>query len=153
VGFAVWIASNDGNRPFGNGRLADGCLDRLPEDLEASPAHDSVRMIDVLWIDAAMDRVVAAFEVEHTTSIYSGILRMSDLALGLGPDGLSLFLVAPDAREGDVREQLRRPAFNRVIDLLDLRFIPYSELARHREAIARFGQGMKPIEAIARRPW
>ena len=32
-------------------------------------------------------------------------------------------------------------------------FIAYGELKKNREAIARFGQGMKPIEAIARRPW
>lgn len=75
---------------------------------------------------------------------------MLDLALGLGQAGQSLFLVAPDAREADVREQLKRPAFSRVVDL-DVRFIAYGELAKHRDAIARFGQGMKPIEAIARR--
>ncbi len=78
------------------------------------------------------------------------IVRMLDLALGLGQAGQSLFLVAPDARETDVREQLRRPAFSRVADL-DVRFIAYGELAKHREAIARFGHGLKPVEAIARR--
>jgi len=107
-------------------------------------------LIDVLWIEPVTSEVAAAFEVEHTTSIYSGIVRMLDLALGLGQAGRSLFLVAPDSREGDVREQLKRPAFSRVADL-DVRFIAYSELAKHREAIARFGQGLKAIEAIARR--
>lgn len=150
LGFGVWIASNDWNRPFGGGRLADGCLDHLPEALESNQSVDTIRLIDVLWVEPTAGRVVAAFEVEHTTSIYSGIVRMLDLALGLGPAGLSMFLVAPDGRETDVREQLKRPAFSRVVDL-DVRFIPYGELTKHREAIARFGQGMKPIEAIARR--
>ncbi|MBK5231275.1 MAG: hypothetical protein JJE27_08910 [Thermoleophilia bacterium] len=107
-------------------------------------------MIDVLWIDPANDEAAAAFEVEHTTSIYSGIVRMLDLALGMGQAGNSLFLVAPDAREGDVRQQLRRPAFSRVADL-DVRFIAYGDLAENREAIARFGNGLKAIEAIAKR--
>ncbi|OGA72425.1 MAG: type II restriction endonuclease [Betaproteobacteria bacterium RIFCSPLOWO2_12_FULL_65_14] len=149
LGFGVWIASNDRNRPYGNGHLADGCLDCLSEPLESSPAADTIRLIDVLWIDAATGHVAAAFEVEHTTSIYSGIVRMLDLALGLGQASQSLFLVAPDAREGDVREQLKRPAFSRVGDL-NVRFIAYGELAKHRDAISRFGQGMKPIEALAR---
>lgn len=153
VGFDVWIASNDVNRPYRDGRLSDGCLDGLPESLKKNPSFDAIRLIDVLWVDSTADRVVAAFEVEHTTSIYSGILRMSDLALGLEHDGLSLFLVAPDAREADIWEQLKRPAFSRVANLLDVHFIAYSELTKNREAIARFGQGMKPIEAIARRPW
>jgi len=104
----------------------------------------------VLWIESATGEVAAAFEVEHTTSIYSGIVRMLDLALGLGQAGRSLFLVAPDARERDVREQLKRPAFSRVADL-DVRYIAYSELSQNREAIGRFGQGLKAIEAIARR--
>ena len=150
LGFGVWIASNDRNRPCGGGHLADGCLARLPDALEHAPAAETIRLIDVLWLEPATGRVAAAFEVEHTTSIYSGIVRMLDLALGLGQAGQSLFLVAPDAREADVRDQLKRPAFSRVIDL-NVRFIAYGELAKHREAIARFGQGIKPVEAIARR--
>lgn len=150
LGFRVWIASNDRNRTYGEGHLADGCLSRLPEALETAPAVETIRLIDVLWVDPTAEKVAAAFEVEHTTSIYSGIIRMLDLALGLGQAGQSLFLVAPDVREADVRDQLKRPAFSRVVDL-DVRFIAYGELAKHREAIARFGQGLKPIEAIARR--
>src|SRR3546814_7841687 len=76
--------------------------------------------------------VAAAFEVEHSTSIYSGIVRMLDLALSSENLHLStaLFLVAPDAREADVRAQLRRPAFSRIGDL-DISYLPYSELERH----------------------
>jgi type II restriction enzyme len=150
LGFEVWIASNDRRRPYAGGFLADGCLRRLPGVLESAPAAETIRLIDVLWIEPVTSEVAAAFEVEHTTSIYSGIVRMLDLALGLGQAGRSLFLVAPDSRESDVREQLRRPAFSQVTHL-DVRFIAYSELAKNREAIARFGQGLKAIEAIARR--
>lgn len=150
LGFGVWVASNDRNRPYSDGRLAEGCLDALPAALESLQAADAIRLIDILWVDKDTKRVAAAFEVEHTTSIYSGIVRMLDLALGL-PDqpAHSLFLVAPDVREADVREQLRRPAFSRVTDL-KIRFLPYSELATHRESIARFGHGMKGLDAIAR---
>ncbi len=151
LGFEVWIASNDRNRPYDGGRLADNCRDCLPETIEKAPAADAIRLIDVLWIEAVSCQVAAAFEVEHTTSIYSGIVRMLDLALGLPAQPVhSLFLVAPDARERDVRNQLMRPAFSRIGDL-NVRFIAYSELETHREAIAKFGQGMKAIEAIARR--
>ncbi|VAV89630.1 Putative type II restriction enzyme NmeDIP (Endonuclease NmeDIP) (R.NmeDIP) [hydrothermal vent metagenome] len=153
VGFEVWIASNDMSRIYGGGRLDDGCLHSLPDVLKASSSFDAIRLIDVLWLDSATGRVVAAFEVEHTSSIYSGILRMSDLALGLEHDSLSLFLVAPDAREADIWDQLKRPAFTRVANQLDVHFIAYSELKKNREAITRFGQGLKPIEAIARKPW
>lgn len=81
---------------------------------------------------------------------YSGIVRLLDLALG-APEGAvhGLCLVAPDGREEEVRAQLRRPAFSRVADL-EVRYLPYGELERNREAMARFGSGLKAVEAVAR---
>lgn len=150
LGYAIWVAANDRNRSLGTGRLGDGCLDTLPPALEQSPGAAAVRLIDVLWLDSATGKVTAAFEVEHTTSIYSGVVRLLDLALGGGTEAANcLFLVAPDEREEDCRAQLQRPAFSRVADLR-VRYLRYSDLRDNREAIARFGQGMKPIEALAR---
>jgi len=156
LGFAVWIAANDRNRPHNGGRLGDGCVTVLPAALETSSGADAVRLIDVLWLErtssaeSPTERVAAAFEVEHTTSIYSGIVRMLDLALGVPEhESVRLFLVAPDAREEDVRQQLARPAFRRVADL-SVRFLPYGELANNRESMSRFGSGLKAIEAVSR---
>jgi len=150
LGFDVWIAANDVNRSYGDGRLGDGCLRGLPAPIEQAPGADAVRLIDVLWLERDSGRVAGAFEVEHTTSIYSGIVRLLDLALGNVDQPVNgLFLVAPEAREADVRAQLTRPAFSRVRDL-QVRFLPYGELEKHREAMARFGVGMKAVEAVAR---
>ena len=127
--------------------LGDGCLECLPVELDG--AADSVRLIDVVWLDTSGARVVAAFEVEHSTSIYSGIVRMLDLALGcaLGA-GTAMFLVAPDDRRDQVAQQLRRPAFSRVSEL-GIRYLPYGELRLHRAAIGRFGTGLKPILEVS----
>ena len=57
--------------------------------------------------------------------------------------------MAPDDREEEVRIQLARPAFRRVADLR-VRYLPYGELERHREAMARFGAGLKAIDAVAK---
>jgi type II restriction enzyme len=150
LGFDVWIAVNDRGRALGGGQLGDGCLEKLPAALTGGQGTDAIRLIDVLWFERGGERVVAAFEVEHTTSIYSGIVRLLDLALGApGSATRGLFLVAPDDREEDVRAQLRRPAFQRIGDL-HVRYLPYGELEKHREAMARFGQGLKAIEAVAR---
>ena len=147
LGFDVWIAANDRGRPFGAGRLGDGCLEQLP--LQGGEGFDSVRLIDVVWFEAATGTVAAAFEVEHSTSIYSGIVRMLDLALGSGMGhGSSLFLVAPDERRQEVAQQLRRPAFSRVAEL-GIRYLPYSQLAEHGPAIQRFGSGLKPLMEIS----
>mgnify|MGYP001571715761 CR=1 FL=1 len=74
---------------------------------------------------------------------------MQDLALGAGTAANGLFLVAPDIREGEVKDQLARPAF-RQVSSLKVRYLPYSELEKNRHAMAKFGQGMKAIEAVAR---
>lgn len=149
LGYAVWVAANDRGRPFGDSTLGHGCLEALPPEIAAQPGAEAVRLIDVIWLEASAPRVAAAFEVEHTTSIYSGIVRLLDLAMG-GASGMAnaLFLVAPDARREDVRQQLARPAFSGVADL-GIRYIPYGELGRQREAIARFGSGLKPLHSIA----
>ena len=150
LGFDVWIAANDRGRAYAGERLGVDCLDELPAMIVDGPAAEAIRLIDVLWLDRATGNVAAAFEVEHTTSIYSGIVRLLDLALGHTEQATrSLYLVAPDEREEDVRAQLRRPAFSRVVDL-GVRYLPYGELERHRDAMARFGAGLKAIEAVAR---
>lgn len=149
IGFQVHVASNDRTRPWNGGLLGDKCLTQIPADLAQLPGADAVRLIDVLWLTAAGD-VAAAFEVEHSTSIYSGIVRLLDLALGAPTQATrGLFLVAPDDREEQVRLQINRPAF-RGIAQLQVRFLPYSELERNREAMARFGEGLKAIQAVSR---
>lgn len=147
LGFEVWIAANDRSRPYGRGQLADGCLAQL--SVAEQNGGDAARLIDVVWVEPHAGKVAAAFEVEHSTSIYSGIVRMLDLALGtqIGAESV-LFLVAPDTRRAEVQQQLNRPAFSRVSQL-GIRYLPYSGLQQHREAIARFGMGLKPMLEIS----
>lgn len=91
-GFDVWVASNDQGRHWQGGKLGDGCLTSLPPAMAAARGMEAVRLIDIIWIGKASGQAVAAFEVEHSTSIYSGIVRMLDLAMGgseAPPEGLA----------------------------------------------------------------
>ncbi len=152
LGFEVWIASNDRSRQYGDSALGHGCIMSLPPAIEGIAGGDAVRLIDVLWLERGSLLPAAAFEVEHSTSIYSGIVRLLDLALGFKESGRSigLFLVAPDNRAEEVRAQLRRPAFSGVQGT-NFFFLPYGELQKHGDSIGRFGQGLKPMEAVAER--
>jgi hypothetical protein len=85
-------------------------------------------MIDVLWLRGSA--IVAAFEIESTTSIYSGLLRMSDL-ISMQPNlAMPLYIVAPDDRREKVKEEINRPTFSKLpTPLSDLcRYIPFSAL-------------------------
>jgi hypothetical protein len=85
-----------------------GLVDQLPTQFNEA-TNRTIELIDVLWLKG--NSIVAAFEVESTTSIYSGLLRMSDL-LALQPNlAINLFLVAPDERRDKVESELMRPTF------------------------------------------
>ena len=84
-------------------------VERLPLNYDETTLR-TIEQIDVLWLKGRSIR--RAFEVEHTTSIYSGILRMADL-LALQPNmDISLHIVAPAARRERVFAELRRPVFS-----------------------------------------
>lgn len=148
LGYQVWIARNDRSAPncHGGGRLGETALAALPTLDLGADVINTVELIDVLWLQG--NSVVCAFEVEKSTSIYSGILRLQDLSLslsGLDPD---LFLIAPDDREGEVRAQLLRPAFRQLANRPSL--ITFTDLEAHCEALCRFGSDQTALKRIAR---
>src|SRR5690606_24872119 len=80
LGCKVWIARNDWTKTWGEEKLQDLSLTELPQLGLGTIAQRDIQLIDVLWLRGT-HQVVAAFEVEHSTSIYSGLLRMSDLVV------------------------------------------------------------------------
>lgn len=69
----------------------------------------TIELIDVLWLGG--NAITAAFEIESTISIFSGLLRMSDLLARQASISVPLFLVAPDKRREQVVRQVNRPTF------------------------------------------
>jgi hypothetical protein len=82
-----------------------------------------IENIDVVWKDQF--RIDAAFEVENTTNIYSGLLRFADLATVAPNTAFPFFIVAPHERRQRVLEQLRRPTFTFLHLHQKVRFLPY----------------------------
>ncbi|MEE0682250.1 MAG: hypothetical protein ACLVML_03050 [Candidatus Gastranaerophilaceae bacterium] len=83
-------------------------LDRLPLNYDDVTLR-TIENIDVLWI--RKHSIIRAFEVEHTTSIYSGILRMADL-MALQPNlAIKAHIVAPIERRSKVLQEISRPVF------------------------------------------
>lgn len=84
LGLDVWVARNDKSRSYNGQVLATmpNMLDELPTQFNEA-TNRTIELIDVLWLRA--NTILAAFEIEATTSVYSGLLRMSDL-LALQPN-------------------------------------------------------------------
>ena len=110
MGFKIWIPKPDRGRVLKAWTpSADGLLDELPFNYETTTLK-TIEAIDVIWVRNRS--IVRAFEVEHTTSVYSGILRMADL-LALQPNmSIKLHLVAPESKREKVFREIRRPVFS-----------------------------------------
>ena len=149
TGCSVWIAPNDRNRPFRGKPLGEECLKQLPNLGLNEEATRRIFLIDIIWIK--QNSPVCAFEVETTTSIYSGLPRMSDLLSVVPALNIKLYVVAPKERGNKVRAELTRPTFQKV-GLNDYcRFIPIEELNNLLSKIKDFPGYVQPavVDTIA----
>lgn len=84
MGFRIWVPKADRNRIYE--LIAENHQKAFVDDLPLNyddTTLDTVAQIDVLWFKGRS--IARAFEVEHTTAVYSGLLRMADL-LALQPN-------------------------------------------------------------------
>ncbi len=148
--YEVYVARNDRHRSCEGQAFAMLTVPELPP-VDCTPeVRDTISLIDVIWLKPGANEIVSAFEVEKSTSIYSGILRLEDLARSIPGCNCNLYLVAPDRREKEVMAQLARPAFRADLADISLSFIPFKELRDHCEALCRFGDDHTVIQKIAR---
>jgi type II restriction enzyme len=151
LGYDVVCAANDRSRAFGDHKFSFLCLPALPPMSVDKDTFSTISLIDVLWLEVGTNNVVCAFEVEKSTSIYSGILRLTDLAISQ-PDALkTLFIVMPNDREKDVVLQLRRPAVQALKSSgVEMHYIAFSDLREHCDAICKFGKDHAVMQKIAK---
>lgn len=111
MGFKVWIPRADRGRvcEFLSAGEQAAMIEDLPLNYD-NTTLDTIELIDVLWLKGRS--IARAFEVEHTTAVYSGLLRMADL-LALQPNmDIRLHIVAPDERREKVFREMKRPVFS-----------------------------------------
>lgn len=110
MGFKIWLPKNDRASVLTEWKARAGTLiEYLPLNYDETTLQ-TVEQIDLLWLKGRS--IVRAFEVEHATAIYSGLLRMADL-LALQPNmNIRLHIVAPEVRKEKVFTEIRRPVFS-----------------------------------------
>jgi hypothetical protein len=110
MGMQIWVPRSDRTNVLAHWRGDHlPLLERLPLNYDETTLK-TIEQIDVLWLKGRA--IKRAFEVEHSTSVYSGILRMADL-LALQPNmDIRLHIVAPISRRQKVFQELRRPVFS-----------------------------------------
>lgn len=148
LGYDVIAASNDKSKSYNGSNFSFMCLQQFPGFNIDKETYNTVKLIDVLWFEKGTNNVIAAFEVEKSTSIYSGILRLTDLSYTIANGDEVFYLIVPDKREKDVMLQLSRPAIKKIDT--SLKYILFSELRRHCDALCKFGDSHKILEKISK---
>jgi type II restriction enzyme len=149
LGYDVWVAANDRTRSLNGVSLQSLTLSELPPMEMAPEVLRTVSLIDVIWLNRESRQIECAFEIEKSTSIYSGMLRLLDLASSLGGRKYDFFLVAPDSREKEIVAQLQRPAF-RNLGSVAFRYLLFSDIICNCDAMGRFGHDWRILLKVAR---
>lgn len=111
LGFNIWVPPGDRARVLGTipGAIHEKFVSNLPLNYDLTTLK-TIENIDVIWLQRRS--IAHAFEVEHTTAIYSGLLRMADLLAMQPRMNISLHIVAPSDRREQVRREIVRPVFS-----------------------------------------
>lgn len=86
-----------------------------------------VREIDVIWLRG--NNLESFYEVEHSTPIYSGLLRFNDALLSVARTD-NFNIVAEDARENKFGLEINRPTFVKSNLVKRTAFVSYESLYR-----------------------
>lgn len=107
--YDIWVPQPDRERL--DWSLADRfrCRDRLPVGLEK--VKSILQEVDLVWIDRGSSEPRALFEVEHSTPIYTGLLRFNDVHIAIPGLKPRFSIVANDSRRSVFVRQLNRPTF------------------------------------------
>jgi hypothetical protein len=135
-GYDVWVPDNNVT-----------CLDwsltphfqvskRLPDRFR--DIRNILCEIDVVWLERGGNQIEGLYEVEHSTPIYSGLLRFNDVLLT--ESRIQRFsIVSNDSRREIFSQQLFRPTFKRS-GLAELcSFLEYANVYSWHERITKEG--------------
>jgi len=149
TGCSVCIASNDRNRIVQGKSLGEECLKNLPSFGLNDEAVRRISLIDIIW--TIKNSPVCAFEVETTTSVFSGLLRMSDLLSVVPSLKINLYIIAPKNRQDKVRSEITRPTFQKIGLNEYCKFIPIEELSKLLSRVEGFQGHIQPtiVDTIA----
>lgn len=134
-GYGVYVPPNNFEGLDWNLTERFHLVHELPQILNSQSPF--TREVDVIWLDQSAGIANALFEVEHSTQVYSGLLRFNDLLLTTTASP-RLFIVADEGRRDLFSRQLNRPTFLRS-GLSDVTsFLDYSNVYTwHRRICSR----------------
>lgn len=109
LGYSIWISEGDRRRVAENLPKPLRLLAELPRLTINDRANSIARLIDVVFVPQEPHQLPQLYEVESTTPIYSGLLRLNDFYSWRKDAGLHI--VTHRTRIPKFKRELSRPSF------------------------------------------
>jgi len=122
-GFDIWFPKNDKTK-------IDSSIVNMARIRENLPNYNReidhiISEIDVIWLDNTSP--VSFYEVEHSTPIYSGLLRFNDVLLTV-PNVENFNIIANNDRENKFGREINRPTFKQNKLIEKVAFLDYENI-------------------------
>ena len=122
----------DRSKPSIYGILGDLCSEKeIPEGSIPAISAETVRFVDVIWFDEE-GYPTHAFEVEHTTDITKGLLRLYQIH----KLRIKMFVIAEEVSKDKFKREIQKNPFSKIKE--DFIFKNYQELDEFFESVKRF---------------
>ncbi|MFZ5523215.1 MAG: hypothetical protein ACOY9D_03905 [Pseudomonadota bacterium] len=141
-GYDIWVPQNDRNKLDKSLIGTMVYRESLPSTLNI--ITEVAEEIDVVWLQKGSNQVRSLFEVEHTTPIYTALLRFNDVHLAAPNPAQSFQIIAQDSRRPAFVRQLNRPTFKASGLNQICTFLEYSNVYSWFQRL----QSQKPISAL-----
>jgi hypothetical protein len=138
-GFDVWVA--DRGVVWEGEPLGTGCLTDLPL-VAADRTREVMKNIDVIWFRRGTGHPVRFFEIEHTTSVYSGLLRFNDVMIDF-PISEAFIVGDGEKTQRKFEREIARRTFEHS-DLISItRFLMYDQVRQTWQRYQSVGAGSR----------
>jgi hypothetical protein len=135
-GFDVCVPENDAGKLDWARTARFGLRGDIPSGFDR--IRGILSEIDVVWIAGGRNAIEGLFEVEHSTPVYSGLLRFNDVLL-TEPKVSRFSIVSNDTRRAVFSRQVFRPTFMRSGLAERVSFLEYANVLDWHERLTKGG--------------
>ncbi len=134
LGYRTYVAEPDKGRETIYGTLGELCSERkIPEGSIPGLSVDTVKYVDVIWFDEE-GYPTHGFEVEHTTDITKGLLRLYQVH----KLRIKMFIISEDENKKKFEKEISKSPFSKIKQ--EFIFKNYNELDEFFESVKHFSK-------------
>lgn len=121
----VWVPTSDQGLEYNGNKFREHVIKEFNETIDVP---NYIKNIDTVW--KLGYSIKSAFEIENSTSVYSGLLRLADLRALAPNSNYPLFIVADEKKRDKFHREVERPTFANDYLRLDrvVKFMSYDKV-------------------------